>query len=224
MGTLVTRFQQRANMTGDDSIDTPEWKSLGSEVFGEVYEEVADAGYRYFERSTSFTTVGVNYFSEPVDQLAMVDNLELVVDAASGRVRRLYPVQPQERAMLSGRTGEPRRFEIVDDLFYLYPTPPSGKQIVLRYIPQSPDLSAYADADVVDVVCAAGESMLIWGVAAIAKSKDDRFVDFADTQKEKARARLQQWARNRAFNQPQRRIVEDDHGADIGEWWEDLYG
>lgn len=222
-GTLVDRFKQRANMVGDDSIDTPEWKSMGSEVYGELYEEVADSGLRYFEYTSNVTTTGDGYIAEPTDQLALVDNIEVVIDATSGRVRRLYPVQPQERAILSGRTGDPRRYEMVDDRFYLYPTPPSGQVLTLRYIPQSPDLAAYADDDVVDVVTAAGEAFLIWGVAAIAKAKDDRFVDYAETQKEKARVRLQQWARNRAFHEQPRRIVEDDYGADIGDWWEGYY-
>ncbi len=220
MGTLVTRFQQRANMVNDTSIDAPEWKSLGSEVYGEVYEEVADSGLRYFESTIDVTTTGNGYIAEPVDQLALVDNIELVIDATSGRVRRLYPLQPQERASVSGLSGDPCRYEMVDDRFYLYPKPPTGKVLTLRYVPQSPDLSGYADADVVDVVTAAGEAMLIWGVAAIAKSKDDRFVDFADSQKEKARIRLQQWARNRAFNESPRRIVDPDY-SDNGEGaWE----
>jgi hypothetical protein len=204
-------------MENDDSISSAEWNSLISEVYGEAYEEVCDAGNRYFETSSSVTTTGDGYISEPDDQLSLVDNLELVVDATTNRCRRLYPIQPQERAAFSGQTGDPLRYEMVDDRFYLYPTPPTGQTLTLRYIPQSPDLSSYADSDALDVVCNAGEAFLIWGVAAIAKSKDERFVDYAEAQKEKARARLQQWARNRAFNNSPRRIVEDD-GGDLGDW------
>jgi hypothetical protein len=213
MSDLVTRFKQRANMVGDDSIETDEWKSLCSEVYGEVYEEVCDSGLRYFEYTSTVTTTGDAYIDEPDDQLALVDRLELVL--TGGRLRRLYPLQPQERALLSGQTGDPRRFEMVDDRFYLYPTPAAGKELTIRYIPQPPDLSSYADDDVIDVVCPSGEAMLIWGVAAIAKAKDERFVDTALDQKERARVRLQQWARNRAFNDSPRRIVEDDQGVDL---------
>lgn len=221
MSVLRTRCMQRANMENDDSIAPAEWNSLISEVYGEAYEEVADAGLRYFESTSDITTTTDGYIAEPVDQLSLVDNIEIVLDEASGKVRRLHPLQAQERARWSGRTGEPRRYEMVDDRVYLYPKPAAGKVLTLRYIPQSPDLSAYADADIVDVVCAAGEAFLIWGVAAIAKSKDERFVDYAESQKEKARVRLQQWARNRAFNQPARRIVEDDdcYDGDGPEWW-----
>ena len=220
MGVLVTRFQQRANMVGDSSIAPAEWKAMGSEVYGEVYEEVCDSGLRYFEYELSVDTTGVNYIAEPPSQLALVDNLEIMLDATSGRVRRLRLVQAQERAALAGRTGDPRFYEMVDDRLYLYPTPPANTTVVLRYIPQAPDLSGYDDSEAVDVVTAAGEAMLIWGVAAIARHKDDRFVDYAETQKEKARLRLQAWARNRAFNEQPRRVVDDDFDIDDADWWE----
>jgi hypothetical protein len=207
---LRTRIIKRANMEGDDSIDPDEWDSLMSEVYGELVEEVDDAGSRHFETTTTFTTAGLAYLNEPADQLAMIDNLELITNATTGRARRLYPVQPAERAALSGLTGDPRRYELVAGKLYLYPTPNAGSQIILRYIPQAADLTAYADGDSVDVVCAAGEAFLIWGTAAIGKSKDERFVDYAEGQKEKARVRLQQWARNRAFTSAPRRIVEDE--------------
>lgn len=222
MSVLVTRFKQRANMENDDSISPSEWKSYGSEVYGELYEEVADSGLRYFETTSTVTTTGLGYIAEPTDQLSLVDNIELVIDTASGRCRRLRQLQPQERSQYAGITGEPRRYEMVDDRFYVYPTPASGTQLVLRYIPQAPDLTSYADADFVDVVTSAGEAFLIWGVAAIARSKDDRFVDYAETQKEKARVRLQEWARNRAFNETPRRYVEDDEVA-TGDWTEGYY-
>lgn len=213
MGTLVGRFKQRANMVGDDSIDVPEWKAYGSEIYGELYEEVAGTGLRYFEYETSFTTTGAGYLAEPTDMLSMVDSLEIL--DASGRYRRLRAIMPQERSIYAGRTGDPTRFEVVDDRFYLYPAPPADKTIALRYVAQSPDLSAYADADAVDVVTAAGEAFLIWGVAAIAKAKDERFVDFAETQKEKARVRLVNWAVNRLMNEPTRTVVDEDDDMDL---------
>lgn len=216
MGTAVTRCQQRANMEGDDSIAPAEWKSLISEVYGELYEEVADSGARYFETESTDTTTGAAYIDEPADQLSLVDNLEVLIDSA-GRLRRLKPLAAQERALYAGRSGEARRYAMIDDRIYLYPTPATGTQITLRYIPQSPDLSGYADGEAMDVVTAAGEAFLIWGVCLIGKSKDERFVDLASDQKEKARVRLQQWARNRAFHESPRRFVDDDDIAD-GDW------
>jgi hypothetical protein len=218
---LRTRCMQRANMENDGSISTAEADSLMSEIYGELYEEVADAGSRHFETSTTFTTSGAAFVTVPTDQLAMVDNLEWVIDAATGRSRRLKRVQPQERAAVSALTGDARWFEPIAEKLYLYPTPAAGQTVTLRYIPQSPDLTVLADGAQIDVVCAAGEAFFIWGVAAIAKSKDERFVDFAESQKEKARERLEQWARNRAFHDSPRRIVDSDD--DGGDWREDYY-
>lgn len=221
ISVLRTRCQQRANMEHDPSIAPAEWNSLISEVWGESYEEVIDTGTRYSEYEESFTSTD-GYIAEPSDQLSLVDTLELVIDATTGRLRRLYPVQAQERAMLSGRTGDPLRFELVDDRLYLYPKPPDGKAVTFRYIPQAPDLSGYADGEAVDVFNAAGEAFVIWGVAAIARSKDDRFVDFAEAQKEKARVRLRNWAINRAINEAQRIVVDDDQGV-LDLRWEGAY-
>lgn len=219
MATVRTRCQQRANMENDASISTSEWNTLISEAYGELYEEVANSGLRYFETSQTFTTTGLGYLAEPTDHLATIDNLEIVIDTASGRCRRIYPVQPQERSMLSGRTGDPRRYEMVDDRFYLYPSPPSGVTITLRYIAQSPDLSGYADVGVVDVVNAGGEAFILWAVAVKAMAKDKQDVQLAITEREAARTRLAEWARNRAFHENPRRIVEDDFSDDIGDWW-----
>lgn len=196
-------------MENDDSISPAEWDSYISEVFGELYEEVARTGLRYFEYEETFTTTGDGYIAEPDDQIAMVDCLELVLDS-SGRTRRLQPIRAQERAAYAGSTGDPCKFEVVDDRLYLYPSPASGTELTLRYIAQSPDLSEYGDGDSIDVVTAGGEAFLIWGVAAIAKHKDDRFVDFAETQKEKARVRLVDWAASRLANESSRPFVDDE--------------
>lgn len=196
-------------MENDDSISAGEWNSYISEVYGELYEEVARTGLRYFEYTEEFTTTGDGYVDEPPDQLAMVDCIELVLDA-SGRTRRLQPIRAQEHSYYAGLSGEPSRFELIDDRLYLFPAPPSGTELTLRYIAQSPDLSEYADNQSVDVVTAAGEAFLIWGVAAIGKHKDDRFVDFAEQQKEKAKGRLIDWAATRLASESNRPFVDDE--------------
>lgn len=224
MSDARLRCQRRAIMEGDQSIGTTEWNSLISETFGELYEEVADSGLRYFETSTTFTTSGLGYLAEPADQLAMVDNIELVLDATSGRCRRLYPIAAQERARWAGRTGDPRRFEMVDDRFYLYPTPAAGKVLTLRYIPQPPDLTNFADADVIDVVTPSGLAFLVWGTALKAMSKDRSDVTLAMQERESARERLKSWAENRAFHQQPRRIVEDDHSDESPDDWAGYWG
>lgn len=211
MTVVRTACKRRANMENDDSVSPAEWNSYISEIYGELYEEVAGTGLRYFEYEETFTTDGTAYLDEPSDMLSLVDSLELVLDS-SGRCRRLRPIRSQERASFVGRTGDPCAYEFVDDRLYLYPTPEAGKELTLRYVAQSPDLSGYDDGETIDVVTAAGEAFLIWGVAAIAKAKDERFVDFAEAQKEKARARLVNWAANKLSSEPSRPFIDD--GAD----------
>lgn len=211
MSDVVTRVLQAANRENDDSIGTVEKKSRISLVYGsDLYETVCDAGHRYFEYEQSFTTAGLGYIAEPADHLATVDNIELVLDATTGRCCRLKPITPQERAAWSGRTGTPRRYAMIDDRFYLYPTPPSGTRLTLRYIPQPPDLSTFADSDVVDVVTPSGEGLLIWGSACSFLSKSSSDLAFAMSERERFKAQLADWAAKRAFNEPQRTYVDDD--------------
>ncbi len=224
MGTIRTRCLQRADMETDLSVSTSETNSLISEQYGDHYSVVAAAGLRYFEKSTSFTTAGLSYLAEPVDHLSTVDTIERVVSATTGRSRRLRQLAPQERTVWTGRTGHARRWELVDDRINLYPTPPSGDVYVLRYIPQPPDLTSYADGDVVDVVTPDGEAFLIWGVTVKLLAKSARDTSLAEREREQARGRLSEWASLRAFNDSPRTIVDDDDDGDLyrdGSYWYD---
>jgi hypothetical protein len=214
MSTLVLRAQQLADMEGDPSIDGTEWKANISEWYGEAYEIVASEGNRYFEYTTTITTTGVNYIAEPTDILALVDQLELVLDASTGRCRRLYPITPQQRAALSGRTGTPRYYEHVDDRFYLYPTPPTGQQLTIRYIGQCPDLTNYADAATVDCYCVAGLKFVQYGAAAAAVSKSKNDASALLQEREVQRKLLWEWAAERAMNVQPVWYVEDIDGGD----------
>jgi hypothetical protein len=222
MSDLVTRGQQLADMEGDPSISTTEWKGLFSEAYGELWEDTGDAGLRYWETVTSFTTTGVNYLAEPTDQLAIVDRLELVTNTTTGQCRRLKRIGPQERARWSGRTGRPRAYELVDGRYFLYPTPPSGQTITLRYIPQCPNLSNLADSDVVDCVTASGRNFLQFAAAAQAVSKSQRDASVLIGQREMARQKHIEWAGNRAFNDQQAMFTEpddDEYGIPDGWSW-----
>lgn len=219
MSTLVLRSQQLADMEGDPSIDTPEWKTNLSESYGEAYEIVASEGNRYFEFTTTLTTDGTNHLPEPVDMLAVVDQLELILDATTGRCRRLRPILPQQRAALSGRTGTPRFYEHVDDRYYLYPTPPTGQQLTLRYIGQCPDLTNYADADVVDCYCVAGLKFALYAAAAAAVQKSKNDASALLQEREVQRKLLWEWAAERAMNVQPVWYVEDDDGYDLPSNW-----
>jgi hypothetical protein len=113
---------------------------------------------------------------------------------------------------------------MVDDRFYLYPTPPAGKVLTLRYIQQPPDLTEYVDADVIDVVTPSGLAFLIWGTALKMMSKDKSDVTLAMQEREAARVRLKSWAENRAFHQQPRRIIEEDYSDDSPDDWAGYWG
>lgn len=212
MSTLVLKCSQRFGLDGDDSLSAY-WKGFVSEVYGDVYSTVAITGLRYFEFSLDTTTAGLAYISEPADHLSTVDTVERLYP--DGSRRRLRQLAPQQRANWAGQSGEAVRWELVDDRLYLYPTPPAGQQYTLRYIPQPPDLTSYADTDVVDVVTPDGEAMLIWGVNVLALAKSERDVTLAIQREEEARARLTEWAALRAFNDSPRHVVEDDLDGDM---------
>lgn len=218
MSTLVLRAQQLADMEGDPSIGTTEWKAIISEWYGEAYEVVAGEGLRYFEYTTTLTTDGTNHLPEPADQLAVVDQLELILDAATGRCRRLRPITPQQRAALSGRIGPPRFYELVDDRYYVYPTPPAGQQLTLRYVAQCPDLTSYSDAGIVDSYCVAGQKFVQYGAAAAAVTKSKNDASALLQEREVQRKLLWEWAADRAMNTQPVWYV-DDGDDDIPTNW-----
>jgi hypothetical protein len=225
MSDLRTRALQQVDLDTDGAFSDPTTVNrMISAQYGDLYGVVSAAARRYFETTTTITTTGATYIAEPVDHLATIDTIERVVNTTTGRLRRLRRIEPQERSVWSGRTGHARRWEMVDDRIYLYPTPPSGDQYVLRYIQQPPDLATYADGDVVDVVTPDGEGFMIWGCAVRFLGRVRSDVTLAIQEREQARARLLDWARDREFNDPHRTIVEDDLDDGPycdGEYWYD---
>ena len=131
MSVLTGRILQLADMEGDPSVSATELNATTSEWYSEAYEVIAASGTRYFEYTAPLTTDGTNYLPEPADQLSIVDQLELILNASTGQCRRLHPIQPQQRAALSGRTGSPRYYELVDGRYFLYPTPPTGMVLTI---------------------------------------------------------------------------------------------
>lgn len=219
VATMRLRAQQRCNMENDLSISTTEWAANLSEANGELYAEVANAGCRYFEFTVTFTTDTTGALAEPVDHLSTVDHLELVINPITGLLRRLTPLMPQERSRWSGRQGTPRVYEFVDDKLYLYPVPPAGKQIVLRYIAQPPDLTTFADTDLIDCVCPAGEAFLVIAAAVKALQKDQRDTTELRAEREQQRGLLAHWASKRAINDAPHRIVQYDTDDGDGMPW-----
>jgi hypothetical protein len=214
---LRTRAQQLADMENDPSIGLTEWNADISERYGEVWEDVNDAGYRYSESFQTFSIPadflvrdGFSYLPEPENQLAIVDRLELVVNASTGRCRRLKRIGAQERARWSGLTGgSPRAYELADGGYYLYPLPTSGT-ITLRFIPQAPDLTNFTDTQLVDCVSTAGFNFMIYAAAAAAVLKSQRDPTELTKRAEFYRTKLIEWAGNRAFNDGPAWYTEDE--------------
>lgn len=204
MATLVTRCKRRADQENSSFVSDAEWKTLISEKYGELYGVVCDTGSRYFETSSTITATGATSYAEPTDHRSTIG-----MDRLSGttRVPVFGPIEPSERHLYSGQTGDARYFTHVDDQIYLHPNPSSGTYYYL-YIPQSPDLSAYADADLIDVCDGSGESFLIWGVAAIALAKAESNASLALQQEQKFRDELNAWAVRRMMSEPRRRTLD----------------
>lgn len=118
--------------------------------------------------------------------------------------------------MWSGRTGDARRYELVDDMIYLYPTPPAGQTYELLYIPAAPDLSGYASDACVDCVIAEGEAFVIWGTLVKAKAKSESDVRLAVIERDRLAKLVDEWAKNRLMLEPSRRIVVDVDYDEVG--------
>jgi len=224
MGTLLLRCKQRADKVGDDHIggsDTSEWHRLISEVWAQdVFQVVADTGLRYWETTSTLTTTGAAYVSEP-SNIAKVMRLDYI-DGSSKR-HKVQPAGSHEQVWLDALTGTVALyFAVVDDRVYLYPTPSTGQTYEMLYIPQAPDLSGYASDACVDVVSADGEACVIWGVAALAKIKASQDAQVYLQKQEQHRDRLQGWAADRLIAYAQTRPAADEyaerHGGEEGDW------
>lgn len=216
MSTIRERCQRRADLEGDQHVSTAEWNALISEKYGELYGLVCETGLRYFETTQTITATGADSYTEPTDHLATI-GLDLV--DADGTRRGLSELMISERNDYAGSTGEALYFTFVDDQLFLYPNPSSGTY-ELTYVPQSPDLSSYADADLVDLVTPDGEAMLIWGVAALARSKSESDVRLHLDREAAAAERLRFWAANRSLTEARHRTpwIADDPYAVAGDY------
>ncbi len=220
MGDLVTRCKQRCDKVNDSHIQTAEWKSMISTQYGDLYNEVAKTGLRYFETRFTITPTGAASYDEPTAHLSTVGIDRIYSD---GRRAELVELMAPERNRFAGLTGDSVAFEHIDDQIYLWPVPPSGATYYeLLYVPQPPDLSAWADDQYIDVVTADGEAFMIWGVAVQAKEKEEADTRKATQERDEARVRVVEWATLKAFHQPRRKMVLEDMalGYDPAEhWW-----
>lgn len=209
LGTLVTRCKQRSDQEGTDGHigdANNEWKSLVSEVYGELHGAVSDAGARYFETEATITATGDASYALPASHLSTI-GIDYVVDTA-GRRRDLAELMVQEQVHFAGETGEAYLFTLSGSNIVFYPKPSSGTYKHL-YIPQPTDYSTAADATGVDCINNDGMAFIIWGVASIALHKGEANQQRAMLERDAAKERLVMWAINRAMTMPKRRVVTD---------------
>jgi hypothetical protein len=208
MGDLIERAALVADKVGDDHISDAAWRLFAHMVYNaDVYTTVEAAGLRYFEYTATLTTTGAAYVSEPSDH-AKTLRLDYVASATDRR--QLHQLMPGEEARLATLTGtEPVYYALIDDRIYLYPTPSSGLTLEMRYVPQPPDLTTFADDDCVDVVSADGEACVIWGMAALAKARASQDAALHLAKQGQHKLALEYWAANRSVTQAQRRTVTD---------------
>lgn len=203
---LVTRCKRRADKENDRHITTAEWKALMSEVYGELWGEISACIERYFETTETVTADGSASYDEPDDHLSTI---RIARVDSSGREFPLRELRSQDEASFVGLTvNDAVGYTHVDNQLFLYPSPSSGTYR-WYYLPQPPDLSSYADDDLVDVMTADGEAFLIWGVAAIALAKSESNSSLALAKQEAARERVQYWAANRNLADSSSRPVDD---------------
>ena len=211
LSTIRTRCKRRADQENASFISDAEWNALISEKWGELFGVIADAGSRYFETTQSITATGATSYTEPSD---LRDDLALDYLYSDGRRRALTRLRLTETNAYAGLTGDAYAFSHVDDQIFLHPNPSSGSY-QFRYIPQATDLSNSADNTNVDVVNEYGEAMLIWGVAAIAKTKAESNAIEERREEAKAMAKLEAWAARNAIADGRRTPAEDIEGNDF---------
>jgi hypothetical protein len=214
MSDAVLRCQRRADAEGDGSLSLPEWKSLISEQYADVYSTVVSAGMRHFESTQTITASGATSYALPSDHDETI-GVDRVLDATSGRKYQLGEMMIQERTVHSGLTGDAIAYSIVGQTVELYPTPASGTYLH-KYVPQSTDLSSLADTATFDVVTGDGEAFLIYGVAVKARIKLERDPSGAMGERDAARARFLADCQRRALINPRRRVIVPSPGGAAG--------
>lgn len=203
MGTLVTRGKQRCDMEHDDSISTAEWKSMFSELYGELCSAVDGTGLRYFESAHAFSADGSATYDLPDDHLSTI-GVDLLY--AGAPPRPLVDLMVQERGHFPPiPSGEAVGYMVVAQTIRLYPSPASGNYEML-YIPQPADIADLADDQNVDVVVEAGLAFLLWGVKVIAMDKSESELAVAIRERDRAKTRVIEWAADRAITQPRRHV------------------
>lgn len=180
------------------------------EVYGDLFHLVVDGAGEYFQVTHTITADGSASYDEPDDHLSTVSFERVDANGTRTPLRRL---EPQQRHRFGTSTGTATSYSLVDDQIYLYPRPSSGSYELL-YIPQPPDISTYADSDLIDVVCIYGAQFLVYGVAALVLSKSESDQRGWLARQQRAEQKLIEWAATRDFHGSHVRVDADGEPLD----------
>lgn len=201
LGSLVTLCRQRCGNDLSGPLDDPEYKSLISEVYGELHAMTAEKGARYFQTEATITTTGAVTYALPSNHLDTI-GVDRILSGTTGLRAPVYgPISPQERTRLMGLSGPASRFGIEGANLALYPVPPSGTYMHL-YVPQPTDYSTSVDTTSIDLLNIYGRKFVIWAVASIAQHKGTDSQQRAVDEAAKALAQVEYLACLRAAAQP----------------------
>lgn len=215
LGTMVTRSRQRANRVGDEQVETPEWKELISEHYGELHSAVSEIGARYFETEATITASGAASYALPTDHLSTI-SIDRVLDAA-GRRQPLFELMVQETQSYAGATGDAYLFAL-STAIKLFPNPASGTYKHL-YVPQPTDYSAAIDSTSIDFINTHGYRYVLWAVAADAMHRGESDQQRAMMERDRAMESVVDLAVARALTMPKRRVITDVDLTRV-DWWD----
>ncbi len=215
----AARARKLADVENDDHLSSAESAECLNEVYGDLYSLGANGADAYWQTTHSFTADGSDSYREPDDHLSTIC-LEYIDSA--GQRTPLSKLLAQERYLYSGRnesfSDSAEAYSLIDDAIFLYPNPSSGDYELL-YIPQPPDLTTYADSDLIDVINSYGEQFFMYGAAALMKSKSESDVRFFLDRQRRAEEKLVEWAAQRSFHDGPRRYPGD---VAVHEGWDPL--
>jgi hypothetical protein len=227
LGTLVTRAQQRCDLENSSLISTTEWKGMVSSVYGEHYSILVQSGLRYYETATSIASGDLSSDGAGGASIALPSTYlsTLGVDRQQGtRWHPLEEIMIQERNDVTYLTGSRGLYyATIGANLHIYPEPGADQAYRHVHIPQPADLSAGDDADNVDVVTPDGEQFITWGVAVMALAKEESDPSMAMAERERFRARVEQWANLRALTTPRRPQVVDEYESFNRHRWDGGY-
>jgi len=222
---LIQRGRQRCDQENRDILSAAEWQAELSTIWGEFQGLIVESGTRYFESTSSFTTVsGTADYSLPADFMATIglDNVR-----TDGHRIELGELLAQERNVYSfGSGGYPEAFALIGQNIRIYPTPTGAHDMELIYAPQAADVSESVTTTELDVITPDGESFFIWSLALIGGIKEESdMVQTYERRMTEARKRVVNWASQQSLHTPKRRYVQrdDNRGGgrdrDPGDYW-----